>query len=53
MNDSEQIQEKKNETVKKQKRKFIEPKLTYIEPKLVKHGDVKDITAAFLGVFYP
>ena len=32
---------------------FIEPKLRFIEPKLVKHGDVTKVTHGFLGSFHP
>ena len=35
------------------KQPFTEPRLTFIEPKLVKHGDVADVTAGFFGAFYP
>ena len=31
---------------------FTEPKLTFVEPKLVKRGNVTDVTA-FIGVFSP
>ena len=32
---------------------FVEPRLTFVEPKLKKHGEVKEITAGFFGSFYP
>jgi len=33
---------------------FAEPKLTFVEPKLIKHGDATEITAAgFFGQFSP
>ena len=32
---------------------FTEPKLTFVEPKLVKHGDMADVTFGFFGTFYP
>jgi len=32
---------------------FIEPKLRFIEPKLMKHGDVAKVTHGFLGSFQP
>jgi hypothetical protein len=35
------------------KRPFVEPKLTFVEPKLVKHGDIVEVTKAFFGPFYP
>lgn len=35
------------------KRPFVEPKLIWIEPKLVKQGDVTNVTAGFFGTFYP
>lgn len=31
------------------KRHFTEPKLTFIEPKLTKHGDATRITGSFFG----
>ncbi len=33
------------------KKPFKEPKLTFIEPKLTKHGDATKITAGFFGTF--
>lgn len=35
------------------KRDFIEPKLRFIEPKLIKHSDVTEITGQFIGPFSP
>ncbi len=35
------------------KRDFAEPRLTFIEPKLTKHGDATKITAGFIGAFSP
>lgn len=36
------------------KKAFAEPKLTFVEPKLIKHGDATEITAAgFFGQFSP
>ena len=32
---------------------FIEPRLRFIEPKLMKHGDVAKVTHGFLGSFQP
>lgn len=32
---------------------FAEPKLTFIEPKLTKHGDATKITGSFFGTFTP
>lgn len=32
---------------------FTEPKLTFIEPKLTKHGDATKITGSFFHVFTP
>ncbi len=31
------------------KKDFHEPKLTFIEPKLIKHGDATKITVGFFG----
>ena len=53
MKNSKQIQAEKIKSESKEKQPFVEPKLTFVEPKLVKHGDVKDITAGFFGGFYP
>jgi hypothetical protein len=33
------------------KQPFVEPKLTYVEPKLIKRGDFADLTEAFFGGF--
>ncbi len=35
------------------KKHFTEPKLTFIEPKLTKHGDATKITGQFFGQFSP
>lgn len=35
------------------KKHFAEPKLTFIEPKLTKHGDATKITGQFMGTFTP
>ncbi len=35
------------------KKTFTEPKLTFIEAKLTKHGDATKITAGFFGGFSP
>ncbi len=37
------------------KKPFVEPKLRFIEPKLTRHGDVKDVTHGneVLGTFNP
>jgi hypothetical protein len=32
---------------------FTEPKLTFVEPKLTKHGDATKITGSFFGTFRP
>lgn len=32
---------------------FVEPRLRFVEPKLVKHGDVTRVTAGFFGSFSP
>ena len=37
----------------KTKRRFTEPKLTFVEPKLTKHGDATKITGQFFGSFTP
>ncbi len=35
------------------KEPFEEPKLTFVKPKLVRHGSVSEVTAGFFGPFYP
>jgi len=35
------------------KRPFTKPKLTFVAPKLVKHGGLADVTAGFFGEFSP
>ena len=56
-NDDQHIQEemmpKVNDQVVQGKLPFTEPKLTFLEPKLVKRGDVADVTAGFIGSFSP
>ena len=37
----------------KGKKRFADPKLTFVEPKLVKHGDATKITGGFFGTFSP
>lgn len=32
---------------------WVTPRLTFVEPKLTKHGDVKKVTGAFFGAFSP
>ena len=32
---------------------FEEPKLTFVEPKLTPRGDLREVTAQFLGPFSP
>lgn len=32
---------------------FVEPKLTWLEPRLVKQGAITDVTAGFFQPFYP
>ncbi|MCB0212139.1 MAG: hypothetical protein KDJ52_22540 [Anaerolineae bacterium] len=36
-----------------EKQPFVEPKLSFIEPKLVKQGKLENVTAGFFGTFYP
>ena len=35
------------------KQQWQEPKLTFVKPKLTKHGELKEVTAAFFGTFVP
>lgn len=35
------------------KKKFTEPKLEFVEPKLTKQGDATKITGQFFGTFTP
>jgi hypothetical protein len=35
------------------KQPWQEPKLTFIEPKLTKHGKLEEVTGAFFGGFTP
>ena len=35
------------------KRKWQEPKLTFIKPKLTKHGKLEEVTGQFFGAFGP
>ncbi len=49
-----QPQEQKGSTQQTLKKPFEEPKLTFIEPKLTRHGDVTKITQqGFFGTFSP
>ncbi|GJQ59125.1 MAG: hypothetical protein SCALA701_19260 [Candidatus Scalindua sp.] len=47
-----EIQEKSSDA-SQGKKAFTNPKLTFIEPKLTKHGDATKITAGFFGPFSP
>jgi hypothetical protein len=35
------------------KEPWQEPKLTFLEPKLTKHGQLEDVTAGFFNTFTP
>lgn len=35
------------------KQQWQEPKLTFVKPKLTKHGELKEVTAGFFGGFSP
>ena len=35
------------------KQPWQEPKLTFVEPKLTKHGELGEVTGQFLGQFSP
>lgn len=35
------------------KRKWQEPKLTFIKPKLTKHGKLEEVSGQFFGAFSP
>ena len=35
------------------KKKWQEPKLTFIKPKLTKHGKLEEVTGQFFGAFSP
>jgi len=41
-----------NQSAHESKKPWEEPKLAFVEPKLTKHGDVKNITG-FFGPFSP
>ena len=35
------------------KKKWQEPKLNFVEPKLTKHGKLEEVTGQFFGAFSP
>jgi hypothetical protein len=35
------------------KKKWQEPKLSFVKPKLTKHGKLEDVTGQFFGAFSP
>jgi hypothetical protein len=35
------------------RQKWVAPKLTFVEPKLTKHGPLTEVTGAFFGGFSP
>jgi hypothetical protein len=52
MKNEKPIQLEKNKSEANHKQTFVKPKFIFVEPKLVKHGDVKDITAGKWGSYY-
>ncbi len=55
MREAREIQgrpEDSEDTAKERKPAFVEPKLTFVEPELVKHGDLVHVTG-FFGTFSP
>jgi hypothetical protein len=50
MRDMKKVLERE-EQGKADKKPFEEPKLTFVEPKLTKHGDATKITGGFFGTF--
>ena len=36
-----------------EKKPWEDPKLTFVEPKLTKHGELKEVTGQFFGGFSP
>ena len=47
------LKQKKGMDNSQSRKCFSEPKLTFIKPKLTKHGDATKITGQFFGTFNP
>lgn len=52
-NSNEKFQKALNSAEGTAKQPFVDPKLTFIEPKLVKQGQLENVTAGFAGTFSP
>jgi len=49
-------QERKSDSVlpsPEDKKRWQEPKLTFVKPKLTKHGKLEEVTGQFFGAFSP
>ncbi|MCP5060197.1 MAG: hypothetical protein GY937_26150 [bacterium] len=57
MSDRQQKRDAKDDGRKasesKRREAFVEPRLTFVRPKLIKRGDARQVTAGFFGTFYP
>ena len=52
-NRPEQPEGQKSASSPEGKKKWQEPKLTFIKPKLTKHGKLEEVTGQFFGAFSP
>jgi hypothetical protein len=54
--ETKQQQQKRKDSVRSSpeaKKKWQEPKLTFVKPKLTKHGKLEEVTGQFFGAFSP
>jgi hypothetical protein len=51
--DREDVQQLEETPQGMDKQPWQEPKLTFVEPKLIKHGKLAEVTAGFFGGFTP
>ena len=51
--ENERQQEEEQSSSAEGKKKWQEPKLTFIKPKLTKHGKLEEVTGQFFGAFSP
>lgn len=50
---TKQLNKGKNPLGSRDKQSWQEPKLTFVQPKLTKHGGLSDLTGGNFGSFFP
>ena len=49
----EQREEQGSPSASQSKKRWQEPKLSFVKPKLTKHGKLEEVTGQFFGAFSP